>query len=224
MKVWIVGIAAVGAVGLYAISRDSDEERLRTIGQFTLVERVHITRHPYTHIAESGGDAFLPVPMKTVQILSQRLVAGGRTLWSGTKPHFADVSPNGDLVLLRAHNADEPWQILSASGSPLTVPVPPDDSLLPNEARGYPFHFARWGSSAGRPDQHILAYSKGWMETDLPAPTAGEERIRMVNYVRTWVIDAQTGSATRQKMCQQRYTPSPDWTGWGDCETFQKSR
>ena len=212
MSKWLIGVAAVGFL-LFAISHDTDEERTRQVGQFTLVERVHITRHPYTHIADSGGDAFLPIPISSVEIRSQRLTAGHKTVWSSTKPHHADANPEGDLVVIRSHNADEPWLVVSASGVQAVVAPPPPDSLLPNEMGDYPFHFVRWANT-GR-NELLVAYSKGWRTVDRwPRTRADDPPVKMTTYVRLWAIDPRTGASRVTSHCEVPYVQSPDWTGF----------
>jgi hypothetical protein len=221
MKKWVIGAAGVGAL-LLALSRDSDEVRTLRVGQFTLVEHVHVTRHPYTHIADSGGDAFLPIPMSDEAIVSQRLESGTRTVWSSTKPHHVDASPDGGRVVVRSHNADEPWRVVSVSGAQVIVPIPSDDSLLPNEKREYPFHFIKWAN--GGADLLLTAYSKGWRSVDYwPRVRAEDPPVRMTTYVRIWAIDPRTGSSRVTSRCEMPFTKTPDWTGY-PCAFLFKQR
>ena len=195
-------------------SRDGDHVRTTRMGRFTLVERVHVTRHPFIHLAESGRDAYIPIPYANEEIVGQRLVVNDTTVWIAPEPdgpYFADPSPDGSMVVMRPHTSIYPWRVVHASGAEVLVEIP--DNLWRNERGDYPFHFWRW-SDDGRT---IDAYTRGWRPDEQAGPGV------LTSYRRIWRIDPEDGSSEVIAACEQPFSEQPDWRGT-DCERLPAGR
>jgi hypothetical protein len=223
MRPWLIGATGLGIL-LVALSIDTDSTRTRRVGHFTFVERIHVTRHPYTHIAESGGDAYLPIPLRSETVRWQGLVVDDDTLWSVGRDHWVEPSPSGAAVVVGSHSHDEPWRIVYTDGRVVEVPSPPAESLLPHEGHDYPFDYSTWANS-GR-DLLLLAHTHGWREVDyFPRHRASDPVVNMTTYVRTWSIDPRTGASQVMGHCEMPFTDTPDWSGYGNgCAQVKKHR
>ena len=208
MRKWLIGGGVAVVVLLILLSHDSEFERSSARGRFTFVEKIHVERRAFLHIADSGGDAFIPIPTSDERILWQKLLVDGKAVWlsGGSARFWVDPSPDGTAVLLRSHSYEQPWRILLMSGEEIVVEAP--KSLWFREGHDYPFDFWHWNEDG----RTIEAFTHGWRT----GPS--EEASSMTSYRRIWRIDATDGSSRVITACEQRYAEYPDWTGTA-CET-----
>jgi hypothetical protein len=191
--------------GLIAMSTDSEYARTTDLGHgVSLVETVHVTRSPVTTIADSGGEATIPIPYRGEGVIHQKVLRRGVLLWESLpgKIYRTSVSPDGRYLVVWDHVHTEWWVVYDlASGSQLEVHLP----VHPGMGDGMvPLHFGHWAEDS----RSILVALDG----EEIEPT----RDRMF-YREIYWLDPANGNFTRLQHCHGPYPPDeapftrPNW-------------
>ena len=175
-----------------------DREYLRTTdlgGGVSLVETVHVTRSPVTTIADSGGEATIPIPYHDEAVIHQKVLRHGALLWEAPagKTFRTSVSPDARYLVVWDDVHTEWWQAYDlANGTQLEIHMP----VHPGIGDGMvPLRFGHWS-----PDSLSIVVALDGEEV--------EPQNNWMLYREIYLLDPADGSFTRQQHCHTPY-PQP---------------
>ncbi|HEX2717421.1 MAG TPA: hypothetical protein VHM67_07050 [Gemmatimonadaceae bacterium] len=208
-------ISALAIIGwIVAFSIDVEYDRSRPLdGGLTMVERVHVTRRPYSGMVESTGSFFLPIPDQASHVESWRVMRGDSVIWAPSDPLEQEMrlsfSPDGRRVLLWMILAMKPWRVIDLrSGRSITVDsirsASPSTSLI-DMPEGL-FSVMGWS----RDSRRVYVALGG---SDLKPPMR-DGMLQPYPFREVWAIDAATGTTIRVQRCEKAEPGNlPSWTG-----------